>query len=180
MSLILVSDGGGWRVRLEQSEVSPRPSWPCAIGWGGLVRGKREGDGGTPVGSWPMRRVLYRPDRMEPPETVLPVMALKAKDGWCDDPGDPAYNRAVTLPYPAGHEVMWRDDHLYDIVVVLGHNDDPPKPGGGSAIFMHVAAPEYAPTAGCVALALPDLREALASLPEDAVLRVPSPATDQP
>jgi L,D-peptidoglycan transpeptidase YkuD (ErfK/YbiS/YcfS/YnhG family) len=138
-------------------------SWPggsfrCALGRGGIRADKREGDGATPVGCFALRRVLYRPDRLvEVPRTGLPVAPIAPKDGWCDDAGDPAYNRPVTLPYAASHEEMWRADGLYDVVVVLGHNDDPVVPGQGSAVFLHVAKPDYEPTAGCVALHLGDL-----------------------
>ncbi len=93
--------------------------------------------------------------------TVLPIAPIRADDGWCDAPDDPSYNRAVTLPYPASTERMARDDRLYDIVVVLGYNDDPVQPGRGSAIFLHVAPEDGGPTAGCIALASRDLREVL-------------------
>lgn len=138
-------------------------SWRCALGKGGLSTDKREGDGATPVGCFALRRGLYRPDRLSaPPLTALPMAPLHPADGWCDDPGHPDYNRPVRLPHAARHEVMWRDDGVYDVVVVLGHNDDPPQPGRGSAIFMHVARPGYLPTEGCIALALSDLLEVLA------------------
>lgn len=133
----------------------------CALGKGGIRADKREGDGATPVGCWTLRRVLYRPDRVSRPATSLPVEAISPDDGWCDDPAHPDYNRPVTLPHPASCERMCRDDRLYDIVVVLGHNDDPPVPGLGSAIFLHVATEDYKPTEGCVALAPEDLREVL-------------------
>lgn len=131
--------------------------WPCAVGRGSLRRAKREGDGVTPVGRWPIRRVLYRADRLGKPDTAFPCEPIRADDGWCDAPADPAYNRPVRLPYPASHETMTREDRLYDGVVVLGHNDDPVVPGAGSAIFLHVARDDYGPTEGCVALALPHL-----------------------
>ena len=141
-----------------------RMSWPghdarAALGRGGFVPAsdKREGDGAGPIGAWPIRRVLYRPDRGPEPRTALPVEAIRRQDGWCDAPDDPAYNRPVTLPYPASAERMWRDDGLYDLVVVLGHNDDPVVPGAGSAIFLHLARPDYGPTEGCVALARADM-----------------------
>lgn len=136
----------------------------CALGRGGVVRDKREGDGATPAGIWPVRRLLYRPDREALPDTALPVSPISETDGWCDDPGDPAYNTPVTLPYPARCEALWRADALYDLVVVLGYNDDPPVAGLGSAIFLHVARPDYGPTEGCVALAADDLRRAVARL----------------
>lgn len=136
--------------------------WRCALGKGGLIADKREGDGATPLGCFVLRRVLYRPDRLTAaPETGLPVVALDPADGWCDDPSHPDYNQPIRLPPPARHELLWREDGVYDVVVVLGHNDAPPRPGFGSAIFLHVARPEYQPTEGCVALALPDLLDVL-------------------
>lgn len=136
----------------------------CALGWGGLkpAADKHEGDGATPIGSWPLRRVLYRPDRGEQPKTALPVTAIAPDDGWCDAADDPAYNQPVRLPYPASAERMWRDDGLYDIVVILGHNDDPVVPGAGSAIFLHVAKPEFSTTEGCVAITRADMEALLA------------------
>ncbi len=136
----------------------------CALGRGGVVAAavKREGDGATPFGLWRLRRVLYRADAVGVPVTALPSAPIAPDDGWCDAPPDPAYNRPVKRPYPASCERMWRDDRLYDLVCVLGHNDDPPAPGRGSAIFLHVASRDYAPTQGCVALALADLQDLLA------------------
>ena len=100
-----------------------------------------------------MRAVLYRPDRMRRPRTPLPVRAIRRHDGWCDASADRNYNRPVRLPYPASAERLWREDALYDVVVVLDYNERPRVRGRGSAIFMHVARPGYAPTEGCIALA---------------------------
>lgn len=144
----------------------------CALGPAGVVAAadKREGDGASPAGVWPIRRALYRPDRGPAPATALPLAAIAEDDGWCDAPEDPAYNRPVRLPYAASAERMWRDDHLYDLVLILGHNDDPPVSGLGSAIFLHLAKPDYAPTHGCVAVARQDLEALLrAAKPGDAV-----------
>jgi L,D-peptidoglycan transpeptidase YkuD (ErfK/YbiS/YcfS/YnhG family) len=127
--------------------------FPCALGRTGCRARKREGDGATPIGQWRMRAVLYRPDRMRRPRTSLPVRAIRRHDGWCDASADRNYNRQVRLPYPASAERLWREDGLYDLVVVLDYNDRPRSRGRGSAIFMHVARPGYAPTEGCIALA---------------------------
>lgn len=135
----------------------------CALGKAGVrpAADKREGDGASPRGVWPLRRALYRPDKGPPPPTGLPLAAIGALDGWCDDPADPAYNRPVTLPYGARAERMWRDDDLYDLLVVLGHNDDPPVRPMGSCIFLHLARPDYGPTEGCVAVARADMLQLL-------------------
>lgn len=140
----------------------------CALGKGGIRPAKREGDGGTPVGRFPLRRVFYRGTA---PQTLLPLQATKPDDGWCDAPADIAYNRQVLLPYGASHEKMWRPDHLYDRVLVIGHNDDPVVQGLGSAVFIHLAHDDYRPTEGCVAFARPDLEDILGLLkPDDFVV----------
>ena len=144
----------------------------CALGPTGVVpaAAKREGDGASPAGTWPIREVLYRPDRGPPPATEFRVRAMAADDGWCDDSADAAYNRPVHLPYPASAEALWREDAAYDIVVILGHNDDPVVPGAGSAIFLHVAKPGYPPTQGCVAVSRENLERLLdIAKPGDAI-----------
>jgi len=154
MELLVGADGwASWGVRKLR----------CALGRAGISAQKREGDGATPAGSFVLRRLLYRADRIARPATGLPVQAIGAHDGWCDDPADASYNRPVILPYKARAETLWREDGLYDLVVPLGYNDDPVAPGKGSAIFLHVAAPRYAPTEGCVALSRADLLEVLAA-----------------
>jgi L,D-peptidoglycan transpeptidase YkuD (ErfK/YbiS/YcfS/YnhG family) len=134
----------------------------AALGRSGVRAGKREGDGATPVGVLPLRRVLYRPDRGGAPACMVPVQAIAPSDGWCDDPANAAYNRPVHLPIDTSAEALWRDDVLYDIIGVLGWNDAPVRAGLGSAIFLHIAAADYGPTEGCVALARDDLRRVLA------------------
>jgi L,D-peptidoglycan transpeptidase YkuD (ErfK/YbiS/YcfS/YnhG family) len=133
----------------------------AAIGRGGLREHKEEGDGGTPMGLLPLRRVFYRADRGPMPRTALPREPIGPEDGWCDDPSHGDYNRLIRLPHPARHERLWRADGLYDIVAVLGWNDAPVQRGRGSAIFLHVARPDLAPTDGCVALPAADLRALL-------------------
>lgn len=146
---------------------SGRASWGtlvfrCAVGRGGLTCDKKEGDGATPVGAWPMRRLLYRADRVGIPRTRLPLAPIGPNDGWSDDPADPLYNAPVPLPHPWRHERLWRADAHYDLVVVLGYNDDPAVPGAGSAVFLHLAHPDFTATAGCIALARADLETVLA------------------
>ncbi|HEY4265032.1 MAG TPA: L,D-transpeptidase family protein [Micropepsaceae bacterium] len=146
----------------------------CAVGQSGIGEKLREGDGLTPMGCWPLRRVLYRPDRMEAPATGLAVAIISPDDAWCDVPDDPNYNRLVKLPYPSGDERLWREDSLYDLIVVVGFNDSPVLPGRGSAIFLHVARPDYEPTQGCVAFLRDDLIAAVAQLtPMDRLIVTP-------
>ena len=146
--------------------------WRCTVGAGGVREDKVEGDAATPAGTFPLRRIYFRNDRLVLPKVRLPARPISEHDGWCDDPADSAYNRPVRLPYPARHEELWRADALYDVIGVLGWNDAPAVPGRGSAIFLHVARPDYAPTQGCVALAPPDLRAVLqAGLTEVSVVQ---------
>jgi L,D-peptidoglycan transpeptidase YkuD (ErfK/YbiS/YcfS/YnhG family) len=133
-----------------------------ALGRGGMRRDKQEGDGATPVGVLPLRRVLYRADRGPAPDCAVPIEPIAPTDGWCDDPSHVDYNRQVRVPHEGRCEELWRADGLYDLVAVLGWNDAPVVLGRGSAIFLHVARGDYAPTAGCVALAPDDLRRVLA------------------
>lgn len=135
----------------------------AAIGARGIRTHKEEGDEATPAGILPLRRVLYRADRLPAPHCMVPVEPIARDDGWCDDPGSRDYNRMIRLPHDARHEELWRTDPLYDIVGVLGWNDRPVQKNRGSAIFLHVARPDYAPTQGCVALSLPDLKALLAA-----------------
>ena len=134
-------------------------SYACRIGRAGVAgpSEKREGDLKTPSGRFPLRCVYYRPDRLAPPKTLLPVIALTPEDGWCDDPAHPLYNQPVKLPFDGRHEKLWREDHVYDLIIPLGYNDDPIIPGAGSAIFMHLMREDGVGTEGCVALALADL-----------------------
>jgi L,D-peptidoglycan transpeptidase YkuD (ErfK/YbiS/YcfS/YnhG family) len=136
---------------------------PCAIGRSGTTHRKREGDGASPVGRFPLLQAFYRPDHGPRPRTRLPLARIEPGHGWCDDPGDRRYNTLVPLPCPSSHEAMWREDHLYDVVVDIAWNRGPIQRGRGSAIFLHLARPDYAPTEGCVALKEADLRAALAA-----------------
>lgn len=146
---------------------------PCLIGKGGAIaaEAKREGDGATPCGRWPIRAVLLRPDRVGMiPDLKLPWRWLRPDDGWSDDPADPSYNRPVRHPHSHSAEHLWRDDGAYDVIVVLGHNDSPPRPRRGSAIFLHCTAGRDF-TEGCVAVAKSDLVMLLPRLdPLDSVL----------
>lgn len=145
-------------------------TYRIAIGKKGFAADKREGDNCTPLGTFLLREVWYRADKIAKPETNLPLKIIAQDDGWCDAPGHPDYNKHVKLPFAASHEKLWREDDVYDVVVPLGYNDDPPVAGKGSAIFMHVARPAYEGTEGCVALRLEELLELLVKIgPNDRI-----------
>ena len=150
MSIVRVDCGAG---RLTFGDLA----MPCAIGRSGAcpADAKREGDGCTPLGIWPIRGVLLRPGQVEASGIGLPWRWIRAQDGWSDDITDPAYNRPVRLPRAFSAESLIRSDDAYDVIIVLGHNDTPPVPGQGSAIFFHLS--EGRPTAGCVAVDRADM-----------------------
>jgi L,D-peptidoglycan transpeptidase YkuD (ErfK/YbiS/YcfS/YnhG family) len=164
-STLLTVTGDGWLT------VSNR-RLRAAIGRGGIRPDKREGDGATPAGTFPLRALWYRADRLQAPRTRLDCIPITRDSGWSDDPADPAYNRPVALPHPGRHERLWRADGLYDLMIPLGYNDAPVEPGLGSAIFLHVAHSDYRATEGCVAIALGDLLQLLPIFGADTSLRV--------
>jgi L,D-peptidoglycan transpeptidase YkuD (ErfK/YbiS/YcfS/YnhG family) len=135
----------------------------AALGRTGVRREKREGDGATPAGPLPLRRVLYRADRVGALRCAVPTEPIAPHDGWCDDVNHADYNRMIQGPHEGHYEQLWRQDAIYDVIGVLGWNDAPVRRGCGSAIFLHLAHPDFRPTAGCIALALADLQQVLAA-----------------
>ena len=133
----------------------------CSTGKAGISDRKKEGDFSTPSGTFPLRWVFYRPDRLNRPKTALHVKRLSKNHGWCDDSKHKDYNKAILIPHDSSHEQLWRTDHIYDIIVVLGYNFEPIISGKGSAIFLHLATPTYSPTRGCIAIKLKDMLEIL-------------------
>jgi len=136
---------------------------PVALGSSGIRANKREGDGATPRGSFRLVRLWWRRDRAGRPRTLLPVRRIAQSDAWCENPGDRRYNRPIQLAEAAGDR-LWRNDHLYDLLIELDHNACPRIAGRGSAVFLHLARPGFRPTAGCVALAPESFRRLLVRL----------------
>ena len=136
----------------------------CALGPAGTVARKKEGDGATPAGRFRLVSLLYRADRLTRPTALLSVRQVRCQDVWCDDAGDRRYNRPSQRPFGAGHENLWRADGVYNTLIILGYNLKPRIRGRGSAIFFHLARPDYAPTAGCVAISPQDMRKLLPRL----------------
>ncbi|WP_327753307.1 L,D-transpeptidase family protein [Sphingobium sp. SJ10-10] len=165
MSVVRVDTGAG---RLSFGAIDI----PCTIGRSGACAAadKREGDGCTPLGVWLIRGVLLRPGKGDATGIRLPWRWVREGDGWSDDVADPAYNRPVHLPRPFSAENLLRADGAYDVIVVLGHNDAPPVPGQGSAIFFHLS--EGRPTAGCVAVERGDMLRLLPLLVSGDVMEI--------
>ena len=139
-------------------------SLPVALGRAGIKANKREGDGSTPRGRFRLKRLWWRADRHPRPATLLPVRRIALDDGWCENPADRHYNMPVKVPPGATADRLARTDQLYDFIIEIDHNTRPRVAGRGSAVFIHIARPGFAPTAGCVALTLPSLRRLIARL----------------
>ncbi len=146
-------------------------SFPCAIGAASLSHRKREGDLASPAGRFRLLGGFFKPTAARP-AAPWPLRVIQETDGWCDDPQSPAYNRLLRLPSRYSCEKLWRKDGLYDLIIVLDYNIWPRRKGRGSAIFLHCARPDFAPTAGCIALRREDLRKLLPRLARKTVLVV--------
>src|SRR5215510_11533985 len=137
---------------------------PVVLGRTGIRANKREGDGATPRGRFRLRQLWWRADRNPRPRTFLPTRRIDPHIAWCEDASDRRYNRPFRRSANEPGDRLWRDDRLYDFIIEIDHNTRPRIAGRGSAVFIHVARPNRRPTAGCVALATPDLRRLLKSL----------------
>jgi L,D-peptidoglycan transpeptidase YkuD (ErfK/YbiS/YcfS/YnhG family) len=127
-------------------------SIPVALGRGGIITNKREGDGGTPRGIFRPRRLWWRADRHPRPDSFLPARAIRSEDAWCEDPSSRHYNRPVKLGREHSGDLLKRNDHLYDFIIEIDHNTSPRIAGLGSAVFLHLARENFSPTAGCVSM----------------------------
>jgi L,D-peptidoglycan transpeptidase YkuD (ErfK/YbiS/YcfS/YnhG family) len=137
---------------------------PVALGRTGIKVNKREGDGATPAGRFRPVRLWWRSDRLPPPATRLPTRSIKPAHAWCEDPTDRRYNRPIELKPGEAGDRLRRDDSLYDMIIEIDHNTRPRIAGRGSAVFIHVARPRLAPTAGCIAMSAAALRQLLRCL----------------
>ncbi len=146
--------------------------FPCALGRGGVSANKREGDGATPLGSMRILAGYFRRDRGAFRPTRLQMTPIHSRLGWCEVPDDRNYNRPVKIPYRASHETMRRSDRLYDNCLVLDWNVSPRRRGRGSAIFFHLARPDFTPTQGCVAVTAATMARLLPFLSAGSVLKV--------
>ncbi|MGY3486146.1 L,D-peptidoglycan transpeptidase YkuD (ErfK/YbiS/YcfS/YnhG family) [Bradyrhizobium sp. USDA 4011] len=147
-------------IEVRSAAGDPRRGWltadgwtvPVALGRGGILANKREGDGGTPRGIFHPRQLWWRADRHRRPVTFLPARPIRREDAWCEDPADRHYNQPIRLDREQGGDRLTREDHLYDFIVEIDHNAAPRIAGRGSAVFLHLARPNFAPTAGCVSM----------------------------
>lgn len=159
-SEMTLADGPLPMIRVRAAAGNPRRGWltagtqtvPVALGRGGIKANKREGDGGTPKGTFRPRLLWWRADRYPRPRTLLPVRAIQPEDAWCEDPSSRHYNQPLRLDRDQGGDRLIRQDHLYDFIVEIDHNSSPRIAGRGSAVFLHLARNDFSPTAGCVSM----------------------------
>ena len=159
-------------IRVHRAAGDPRRGWltadgwtvPVALGRGGILANKREGDGGTPKGTYHPLQLWWRADRHPRPRTYLPVRPIRPEDAWCEDPQSRHYNQPVRLEPGCSGDRLTRDDHLYDFIVEIDHNSSPRIAGRGSAVFLHLARENFGPTAGCVSMTKSAMLRLLARL----------------
>jgi L,D-peptidoglycan transpeptidase YkuD (ErfK/YbiS/YcfS/YnhG family) len=145
---------------------------PVALGRTGIKANKREGDGATPAGCFRLVRLWWRPDRLARPPTGLPVRRIRPGDGWCEDPADRRYNSPIRLKPGGTGDGLSRVDALYDLMIEIDHNTRPRIAGRGSAVFILVARPRLAPTAGCIAMPATVLRQLIRHLGPKTTIRI--------
>ncbi len=145
-------------VQLSSSQIMiEQKFYDCVIGHEGFNTKKIEGDKTTPTGVVELKHIFYRKDRITLPESGLPKIPITSEMGWCDDPSSEFYNKLVKLPFKSSHEVLMREDELYDILITTSYNENPTVCGRGSAIFIHIMPPIKKYTAGCLGLRKDDL-----------------------
>ena len=124
----------------------------CAIGKRGIGRKQKEGDQITPRGTFRVKNILYRKDKINYFKSVIKKTPIKKNMGWCDDPKSKDYNKLIKYPFNYKSEKLYRSNNIYDIILVLDFNMHPIKKNKGSAIFIHISNNKYNPTQGCIAI----------------------------
>ena len=147
-------------------------SYPCLLGRSGITTNKKEGDGATPAGKFRLLFGFFRHDRITLPANQLSFHKIKPADGWCDSPSSPNYNSPIKLPFTASHEIMMREDRLYNVCIVMDYNISEKRKGKGSAIFFHITSPVGKPTEGCVALSPEHMQKILPFLNDQITMTI--------
>jgi len=159
-------------VKRSENLLFKKLKFKCSLGKNGVTKNKVEGDKCTPSGTYRLKQVFYRADRINKITTNLKKIKIKKNMGWCDDPSSKRYNRLIKIPYKFSHEKLYRKDHIYDIVVILNYNMNPVVKKRGSAIFMHITKKNYLKTLGCIALKKNDLLEILNRVKKDNIIKI--------
>ncbi len=144
----------------------------CALGKGGVKKKTMEGDNITPKGIFKIIKIYYRPDKIKKIKTLIKKIKIKKNMGWCDDPSSRFYNKLINLPTKYTHEKLYRNDSLYDLIVVLSYNTNPIIKNKGSAIFIHIAKNSYKKTKGCIALKKEHLIEIISKIKKNTKIKI--------
>ena len=144
----------------------------CDIGKAGIGNKKKEGDKITPRGIYKLIKIYYRRDRIKKIKSKLKLIRINKRMGWCNDPISENYNKLINLPSKYSHEKLYRDDHLYDIIIVINFNISPVVKKKGSAIFIHIAKKDYLPTEGCLGLKKNDLIKLIAHIQKNEIIKI--------
>ena len=139
----------------------------CALGKAGVGKKFQEGDGLTPIGTYKIVNVYYRKDKIKKLTSNLKLISINKSMGWCDDPKSKKYNQLIKLPSKYKHEKLFRNDRIYDLILVLDYNMNPVIKNKGSAIFIHIAKNNYCKTKGCLALKKKNLIEIISKIKRD-------------
>jgi L,D-peptidoglycan transpeptidase YkuD (ErfK/YbiS/YcfS/YnhG family) len=144
----------------------------CALGKAGVKKKIMEGDNITPKGIFRIIKIYYRPDKFKEIKTLIKKIKIRKNMGWCDDPKSRFYNQQIKLPTKYGHEKLYRNDNLYDLIAVLNYNINPIIKNKGSAIFLHIAKNSYQKTKGCIALKKKHLIEILSKIKKNTKIKI--------
>ena len=144
----------------------------CALGKNGIKKKVKEGDFITPKGKYKLIKIYYRADRIKKINSPLKKIKLKKNMGWCDDVNSKYYNKQIKINDKISHEKLYRNDNVYDIIVVLNYNLNPIIKGKGSAIFLHVAKKNYSKTQGCIALKRNELLNLVSKIRKNTQIKI--------
>ena len=144
----------------------------CAVGKGGIKNKKTEGDNITPKGIFKIIKIYYRPDKIKNFKTSIKKIKIKKNMGWCDDSNSHFYNKQIKLPTKVSHEKLYRNDNIYDLILVLDYNINPIIKNKGSAIFLHITKKSYQKTKGCIALKKEHLIEIISKIKKNTKIKI--------
>ena len=144
----------------------------CALGKAGIKKKEKEGDNVTPKGIFKIIKMYYRPDKIKNIKTNIKKIKIKKNIGWCDDPSSRFYNQQINLPSKFSYEKLYRNDNLYDLILVLNYNTNPIIENKGSAIFVHIAKKSYTKTKGCIALKKKHLIELISIIKKNTKIKI--------
>lgn len=145
--------------------------FPVVVGRTGLAWGqdsaperatgfKKEGDGKSPAGMFPLTRVFGT--AVKPEQLTFPYVRLESQTECVDDVNSTHYNKIVGRSQVGNFDWKSSEKMLaigppYELGVFVAYNSYPVVRGNGSCIFLHIWKDAATPTAGCTAMERADL-----------------------